>query len=137
MDISGSEVEWIKKRIIELVDEYGSVPPPWFMFPDTHPYDIGWRMGAGESHVMVFNKWWEEEKRNWDEKQRIKYFRRWPPPPRWLTWMIDIIWDLEPLETEDPDAFDYSPYFARTEALGFGTQAEYEKDLDDPKWLEN
>jgi hypothetical protein len=84
---------------------------------------------------MVFNRWWDREKGNWDEAQRIEYFRRWPPPPRWLTWMIDVIWDLNPLESENPEEFDYSLYFARTELLGFGTQAEYEKDLDDPRWL--
>ncbi len=136
MALSNSEAEWIEKRIVELVEEYGSVPPPWFMFPDTHPYDIGWRMGAGESHVMVFSAWWEREKKDLDEARRIEYFRRWPPPPRWLTWMIDVIWDLNPLDMEDPEAFDYSSYFTPTEELGFGSQAEYEKDINDPRWLE-
>src|SRR5512133_570637 len=98
MPVSDREAEWIEKRIIELAEEYGSVPPPWFIFPDTHPYDIGWRMGGGESHLMVFNNWWEQEKKNWDEAQRVEYFRRWPPPPRWLKWMIDAIWDLTPFE---------------------------------------
>jgi hypothetical protein len=137
MDVSNSEAEWIEKEIAEFIEAYGAVPPPWFMFPDTHPYDIGWRMGAGESHVMVFSTWWEQKKNDFDEAQRIEYFRRWPPPPRWLPWMIDVIWDLDPLEMEDPEAFNYSPYFARTEALGFGTQAEYEQDINDPRWLED
>jgi hypothetical protein len=135
MQISNSEAKWIEKRIIELVTEYGSIPPPWFLFPDTHPYDIGWRMGAGESHVMVFNKWWEQTKKDYDEARRIEYFRKWPPPPRWLPWMIDVIWDIDLSEMDDPEAFDYSPYFAQTENLGFGTQAEYEEDINDPQWL--
>ncbi|HEX9796551.1 MAG TPA: hypothetical protein VGA52_06125 [Anaerolineales bacterium] len=68
---------------------------------------------------------------------RIAYFRRWPPPPRWLVWMIEALWDIRPWETmADPEAFDYSPPFARTEELGFGTQAEYEADANDPKWFE-
>jgi hypothetical protein len=36
------------KTIAELVGQHGAVPPPWFMFPDTHPYCICWRMGAGK-----------------------------------------------------------------------------------------
>ena len=37
---------------------------------------------------------------------------------------------------DDPDAFDYSQYFSRVEGLGFGTRAEFDRDIDDPKWLE-
>ncbi len=129
-----SESPWIENRIAGLVAEYGAVPPPWVMLPDTHPYDIGWRMGAGESHLMVFSAWWAQQKEKLDEPQWIEYFRRWPPPARWLTWMIDVIWGLQIGELEDPESFDYSPYFARTEELGFGTQAEFERDMDDPRW---
>jgi len=49
--------------------------------------------------------------------------------------MIDMVWDVSTWELDVPESFDYSPYFARTEALGFGTQAEFERDLSDPKWL--
>jgi hypothetical protein len=91
-----SESKWIKDQIAELVVEYSAVPPPWFMFPNTHPYDICWRMGDGEAHVMVFSAWWSREKQNLDEVQRIEYFRKWPPPPQWPTWMLDVIWDLAP-----------------------------------------
>ncbi len=124
MSVSNNKTEWLEKRIIELIEEYSIIPPPWLMFPDTHPYDMIWRMGTGESYIMVFFIWWEQEKRDWDEAQRIAYFRRWPPPPRWLTWMIDVIWDLDSLDTDGPDGLDYSPYFDRMESLGFGTQAE-------------
>ncbi len=124
--------EWIDARITELVVEHGAVPPPWFMFPNTHPYDICWRMGAGESHMAVFCVWWDQQKHNFDESQRIEYFRKWPPPPRWLTWMMDFVWDLEPWECEDPESFDYSEYFTRVEELGLGTKAEFERDMDDP-----
>lgn len=48
---------------------------------------------------------------------------------------MDMIWDLEPWALDDPDSFDYSSYFARVEQLGFGTQAEFEEDMNDPKWL--
>lgn len=131
-----SESEYIKHRVSELVAEYGAVPPPWVIFLDTHPYSIFWRMGAGESHMMVFQTWWDQQRLYYDESQRIEYFRRWPPPPRWLTWMIEVIWDLEPWGSDPPESFDYSQYFARVEELGFGTQVEFERDLDDPRWLD-
>ena len=130
-----NEKAWIENRIAALVAEHGAVPPPWFMFPNTHPYDIGWRMGDGETHVLVFASWWEAQKDRLDEAQRIEYFRQWPPPPRWLKWMIDVVWDLEPWESDDPESFDYAPYFARTEELGFGTEGEFNLDVEDPKWL--
>lgn len=132
---SGSDSNWIEERIDELIEQYGAVPPPWFMIPDTHPHEIGWRMGAGEAHIMVFSSWWEKEKADLDEEAKIEYFRKWPPPPRWLVWMIEVLWDIRPWESSsDPESFDYSPYFARTEELGFGTQEDYQTDLNDPKW---
>jgi hypothetical protein len=118
-------------KIAELVAQHGAVPPPWFMFQDTHPYSICWRMGPGEDYITIFFTWWEGQKESLDESQRIEYFRKWPPPPRWLTWMIDVIWDLNP----DPEGFDdndeYRPYFKRTEALGFGGEDDYQRDWDE------
>lgn len=129
--------EWVENRIAELVLEHGAVPPPWFLYPETHPYDAFWRMGEGDSYSSLFCGWWDNQKNDWKEAERIDYFRKWPPPPRWLTWMIDVIWDLEPWKLVDPEFFDYSDYFRRTEELGFGTQKDYESDLNDEKWLDN
>lgn len=36
-----------------------AVEPPWIAFPGVHPYEIHWRMGAGESHLMRFGAWWD------------------------------------------------------------------------------
>ena len=90
-------------------------------------------MGTGEAHVKVFSAWWDDA--NFSEAHRIDYFRKWSPPPRWLEWTIEAIWDLDTSDLDDPDEFDYSPYFAQLEALGFGTQAEFERDMNDPKWF--
>jgi hypothetical protein len=38
-----------------IMAKHGNVPPPSVMF-DEHPYSIGWRMGSGESHQLL---WWE------------------------------------------------------------------------------
>ncbi|HNH83467.1 MAG TPA: hypothetical protein PL157_13940 [Acidobacteriota bacterium] len=101
--------------------------------PDTHPYDICWRMGDGEFHTEVFDFWWKNL--NFDESQRIEYFCNWPPPPCWLAWMIDVIWD--PCPDECQEEFDYSTYFGQIERLGFGTQLQYQAELEDPRWFEN
>lgn len=115
-------------KIVELVAQYGAVPPPWFMFQDTHPYSICWRMGAGEDYITIFFTWWKEQKESLAQSQRIEYFRKWPPPPRWLRWMIEVIWDLNPEDFDDDD--DYWPYFRRTKALGFGGEDDYKRDWD-------
>ncbi len=88
-------------------------------------------MGDGEAHIMVFSEWWEQEDKN--ESQRIEYFRKWHAPPRWMDWMADYIWDLE-IYYEGKD-IDYDPYFEKLEELGFEGVADYEKDLNDEKWL--
>lgn len=82
-------------------------------------------MGAGEDYITLFPTWWNEQKESPlgpDESQRIGYFRKWPPPLRWLAWMIEIIWDVKPRDfvqvDEDKDAGDYGVYFGRIEALG-------------------
>ncbi|MCA9069783.1 MAG: hypothetical protein KDA84_12710, partial [Planctomycetaceae bacterium] len=84
--------EWVDNEIKKLVAEHGAVPPPWFLYPETHPYQIGWRMGTMESYSSIFSRWWEKQQADWNEAQRIDYFRKWPPPPRWLTWMLDVVW---------------------------------------------
>jgi len=52
----------------------------------------------------------------------------------WLKWTIEAIWDLR--AWEDDNDFDYTPYFDRLLALGFGSKEDYEQDLSDPKWLD-
>lgn len=123
-------------KIEELVAQHGAVPPPYFMFKDTDPYSICWRMGSGEDYILFFFHWWEEQKRSLDESQRIEYFRKWPPPPRWLVWMIEVIWDLNPEGFDEDDDFDndndhLEPYFKRTEALGFGGEDDYRRGCDE------
>ena len=82
-------------------------------------------MGGGESHVMAFGEWWNQQSKSFDE--RIEYFRKWPPPPRWCAWMADVIWELEPWESEDE--FDYLIYFEKLKELGFEGTDDYESDL--------
>lgn len=118
-----------EQEIASLVSQYGSVPPPWVVLPEEHPYSMEWRLGAGRSHLMLWYRWWQEQ--NFDQPARIEYFRAWSPPALWLEWMITAIWDID-----DPEEVDYSRYFEQIEALGFGSQADFEQAFDDPKWLQ-
>ncbi len=123
---------WIVVETQRLTARYGTVPPPWTVAPEEHPYSAYWRMGGGESHIMVWGAWWASQ--DWDEAARITYFRQFPPQPRWLDWMLEAIWDLPlPDDDEDEARLDRTPYFARAEALGFGSQQAYERDLEDPR----
>ncbi|KAJ6437361.1 hypothetical protein O9K51_09917 [Purpureocillium lavendulum] len=127
---------WKEQRTEELIAKHGELPPPWSEFPDTHPCEIVWRMGSGEDYLDMFYDWWDSEKEVFTEARRIEYFRRWPPPHRWLRHMIDCIWDLQ---YDDDDAGDdeekekakYAPYLVRTSELGFGSEEDYERDFNE------
>ncbi len=122
------EKQWIEGEIKRYLLIDGDVPPPWIYSPDSHPLSIQWRMGGGEGFLMVFSHWFQECLR--DENDRIVYFKKYPPPPRWLQWLADAIWSLEPWEKE----IDYAPYFQRLEALGFEGVSAFAADFDDEKW---
>jgi hypothetical protein len=126
-----AEKEWYRRRVAEYVAKYGAVPPPWVHAENSHPYSIRWRMGEGETLMMVFSEWWEQQ--SWEETERVAYFLKWPPPPCWIPWMADAIWDLEPWDSEGQ--FDYGPFFSRLTHLGFCGVQDIETDLADEKWL--
>ncbi|ELR03599.1 hypothetical protein VC83_03815 [Pseudogymnoascus destructans] len=120
-----SEASWADSQITELVAQHGTVPPPYFKHPNIHPLEIFWRMGTGEGYIMVYWAWWKRQKPLMDETQRIEYFRQFPPPPLWPTWMINLLWVLEDEEMDlDPEEAGYFKYFLRTKALGIGTESE-------------
>lgn len=121
-----SKEAWYLAHVDAMITKYGDIPPPWIYADNSHPYSIGWRMGDGETHIMVFWTWWKQQAKSVDE--RIAYFRKWPAPPRWCGWMAEAIWDFEPSESEGLE-FDYSKYFQQLEALGFVGTEKYEEDL--------
>lgn len=122
---------WIRQKIAALVSDHGAVPPPWFFEEQSHPEQLMWREGGGEDYMRMFWQWRGQSRM--DEAERIAYFRKWSPPPRWMEWTADAIWNLEPWEYEC--AFDYAPYFAKLEAAGIEGVAEFEADFNDAKWL--
>ncbi|MBZ5791175.1 hypothetical protein K8353_13760 [Burkholderia contaminans] len=125
-----ADEDWYQHDVADYTAQYGTVPPPWIIAADSHPYSMRWRMGGGETFMMVFQEWWEQ--RAWQEHERVTYFLKWPPPPRWIPWMADVIWDLEPWAEEDE--FDYTRYYAQLEQAGFGGTADVEADMEDSRW---
>ncbi|WP_424951236.1 hypothetical protein [Deinococcus sp.] len=128
---------WAAEEIARLTAIYGTVPPPWIIAPAEHPYSLYWRMGGGEAHVMVWSAWWAQQggaHTRPTEVQALDYFRDWPPPPVWLPWLIDVLWKPEDWEADEEVAAGTEDYFTRTEALGFGGRADYERDSEEPKW---
>jgi len=123
---------WAAEEVVRLTAIYGTVPPPWAIYPEFHPYSAFWRMGGGEGHVEVWSAWWRQEERTY--AQALAYFRSWPPSPVWLPWMIDVLWKPEDWDADEEVTAGTDDYFARTEALGFGGRAEYKRDSEDPKW---
>ena len=119
----------MKEEIDKLIGEYSTVPPPWVMYNE-HPLSLCWRMGGGESHIVLWGKWWSQQ--NLTEDQKIAYFRKMPPPHCWLKFLIGAIWNIDTFKENK-----LTPYFNRTSELGFGTQKDYEQDYDDMKWLES
>lgn len=121
----------LDEAIVQYADSTGEIPPPWVFRDQSHPYQMGWRMGEGEFYLMVFWKWWD--KQGFSIEERINYFKKHPAPPRWMAWKAEAIWDLNPWES--PVEFDFTPYFDMLKAFGFAGVDAYEKDLNDEKWL--
>ncbi|MBE9221582.1 hypothetical protein IQ215_02625 [Cyanobacterium stanieri LEGE 03274] len=124
------ESEYYQKEVNQYLKEYGEVPPPWVIFTNTHPYSMFWRMGYGEDFLTIYYHWFEENIKTFEEK--IAYFKRYSPPPRWLENVVSAVWDIEPWNDEN---FDYSPYFEKLKSYGFKDVDKFEEDLNNEKWL--
>ncbi|MGO8995712.1 MAG: hypothetical protein ACLQVI_20570 [Polyangiaceae bacterium] len=80
------------------VAAYGSVRPPWAFLPGVHPFEIGWRMGAGESHLMVWSVWARDRERG-DVLAAIG--RNMPVPADWAWWAAEAAGLVTLPEDED------------------------------------
>ncbi|MCZ8215064.1 MAG: hypothetical protein O9262_02445 [Cyclobacteriaceae bacterium] len=125
------KTDFVINKINELTIKYGEVPPYWVYKPNSHPYSIFWRQGGGEEFADCFVIWFEENCRTLEDK--IIYFKKYSPPPRWLATVVEFLWEVE--GWTDP-TFDYTPYFRQLEEFGFNGISDYQKDLDDEKWLD-
>ncbi len=123
---------WLERYIADELAAHGAVRPPW-AYANEHPFDICWRMGGGESHVMAFSAWWDRDERMLDE--RIAFIRRWSPPPFWFPWSAQLIWpELAPADDEDDHEAVERRSVEAFEAAGLGTVAAWDeanRALDD------
>ena len=117
--------DWYLKASKELIEKYGDVPPPWIYAPTFHPYSIGWRMGGGETHIMILSEWLDQE--NLSFNARVEYLRKYPSPPRWYLWIIHFLWKVD---AEEFDETDYIPYFEKLEKLGFNNTDQFTHDFN-------
>jgi hypothetical protein len=123
MPTSGKDL--LEHHVTQEVQEYGYVRPPWH-YMDEHPCSIGWRMGGGEWHLMMFEAWWERLAP--DEATRIEWVRRWNPVPLWYPWCARLIWP-GPWEDIDEDEDEKADETAveRLSALGIGSVREWQE----------
>jgi hypothetical protein len=94
------------------------LPPPWAKHPEIPWGSIGWRMGYGESWLMAWGEWLEQQPR--DRELRAAYLRRHPLAPRTWAWAVAAVLEPEPddAEVEDED------YEAANEAHAIRLAAE-------------
>jgi len=119
------EEEWYIKSSTKLINKYGDIPPPWIYAPTFHPYSIGWRMGGGETHIMILNEWLDQK--NLSLEDRIAYLKKYPAPARWYSWIIHFLWEVDSYNFE---ASDYIPYFEKLEKMGFDNTRDFYADLN-------
>jgi len=117
--------DWYLKSSKELIQKYGDIPPLWIYAPNFHPYSMGWRMGGGETHMMILNEWLDQKDLNFDE--RLKYLKKYPFPARWFQWIIYFLWGVDSYEFEETD---YIPYFEKLESFGFNNTSEFKNDFN-------
>jgi hypothetical protein len=85
---------------VEL-ERFGELAPLWIKYPDISRFSIGWRMGSGESYVMMFGAWTD----GWTREQRLEHALRYGPVP--VAWSdmfreeSDDELDILPLDDDD------------------------------------
>ncbi|MBX3273140.1 MAG: hypothetical protein KF729_22945 [Sandaracinaceae bacterium] len=92
-----------------LVDErrrHGRVRLPWVAFPGMHPFDLGWRMGAGETHLILLAH--DAGDRSL-EARRAEVIAAGPVPADWAFWVAERL-EL-PGTADDPDLGPYALAF--------------------------
>lgn len=85
------------------VAAHGCVRPPWAYAPGVHPYDLYWRMGAGETHVMLFSAWADGRAA---EELRAVLARFAPVPADWAWWAAEALGRFTAGDDGDEPPFD-------------------------------
>lgn len=92
--------QWIEEAITKELAERKDLLPPWLKYPDIPKFSIGWRMGGGESYLMI----WEAWAKKLDQSQLLAYFDRYKPiPVNWLNWVSYFFGFDDDLSLENED----------------------------------
>ena len=78
--------EILARLLADEIRTHGSVRPPWVAFPGVHPFDIAWRMGAGETHMMLWSRWIEGRSAT---EVTAAVARHGPIPADWSWWVAE------------------------------------------------
>jgi hypothetical protein len=113
------------------VAAHAVVRPPWVVHPGTDPFEICWRMGGGEWHLMVWWDWWNSGERT--EKARIDYFRAQLPPAPWQAWAATAVWpEMEAQNAEEEERWleAQGAAAARLAEAGVGSYPDWREWID-------
>ena len=131
-----SQEQWYRDHFHKQVEKHGDFPPPYVFAPDEHPLSMFWRMGGGETHLMVFFEWFESEFKTHESK--IKYLLKWPTPPCWFGWVAQAVWPIGDdvmRAVEKGEEYDYSAYLEKLAGFGFRNTEKFESDYNDERWF--
>ncbi|MDC0670095.1 hypothetical protein [Nannocystis radixulma] len=103
-----------EQAIAAELDEHGDLAPPWARCPEIPCGSIGWRMGHGESWMVLWGEWLARQPR--DREWRAAYLRRHPQAPRsWSDWVLRVL----AVEFEDDFESEFDDeQLAQLDALG-------------------
>jgi hypothetical protein len=106
------------------VAAHGSVRPPWTFLPGVHPYDIAWRMGAGEGQIMLWHRW--SDSREPSEKAAV--IRTYGEVPAdWAWWAAEATNLITVPDEEDPRSVPFEVVRDKLAAIGIAVAGEPEE----------
>jgi hypothetical protein len=103
---------------------HGSVRPPWVFLLGVHPFEIAWRMGAGESHLMLWGSW---ARARGPEDILAVIREHGPVPADWAWWAAEAA-GLVTLPEDEPytEAVPFDVACAKLAAVGVEVVGEPE-----------
>ena len=120
--------------VADEIRTHGAVRPPYVAFPGVHPFDVFWRMGAGESHVMALSR---ARSSLGIAERDVVVKRSGAVPADWVWWVADWL-ALFPEDASDAEASEtfgaYDHAFddvrARLATRGISVTGEPEEERD-------
>lgn len=110
--------EALTELLLAETAEHGSVRPPWIRLPGVHPFDIAWRMGAGETHLLLWSAWAPDH----DVSARLAVLRGYGAiPVDWASWAAEAV---EVIAGDDSDEIPFEEIRRRLNEVGLTVAGE-------------